>query len=340
MKLNTKLNQQNYINHIAFVIDKSGSIRNARLEDSIIEAFDSQVNNLKTRALESGQETRVSLYLFNEDIECLCFDVDISKVPSLSRAYRASGDTAMIDAMFKTIDDLSKINTIYGDHAFLVYCLTDGENRINNNLSGRLNKEITNLPENWTVACLVPNQNGVYEAKKFGFPAQNIQVWETTKKGVETASRKMSFATDTYYTSRAKGIRGTKTLFNLDASNLNTTKVKKNLQELNHREYELLPVHNDAKIKDYVEAFLGEYRVGSAYYEVMKPETIQANKQLAVQDKLNGKIYFGLNARDILGLPNYEVKVSPLNYGKYRIFCQSNSVNRNLVRGTQLLVLK
>ena len=39
-------------------------------------------------------------------------------------------------------------------------------------------------------------------------------------------------------------------------------------------------------------------------------------------------------------LPDYEIKVSPESHGNFKIFTQSSSVNRKLLKGTQLLVLK
>ncbi len=332
--------RKNYINHIAFVIDRSGSIRGAGLEKTMVDVFNAQIKKLAVRARELDQDTRVSVYLFNEDIECLCFDADVNRIPDLRRYYKASGDTAMIDATLRAIDDLKDIPQRHGDHSFLIYVLTDGENRINNCLADQLHGTIETLPENYTVAALVPDQDGVYECKKFGFPANNIQVWQTTRRGMEEMGQVMSYATDTYMLGRSKGIRGTKNLFALDASKLSSRAVKQNLVELKSKQYELLPVRKVDYIKPFVINWLGDYRVGSAYYQITKNETIQANKQLAVQDKVNGRIYIGTEARDLLGLPNYEVKVSPSMLGKYDVFCQSTSTNRKLMPGTKLLVLK
>lgn len=332
--------QQNYINHYAFLLDKSGSIRNAGLENSIVEVFDNQIKHLKIRSAELEQEARISVYLFNEKVECLFFDIDVNKVPSLSRFYKANGDTAMIDAMLKVISDLSKINTMYGDHAFLIYCLTDGQNRINNNLANKLNKEIISLPENYTTGALVPDADGIFECKKFGFPANNIKVWETTKRGAEEVSNTMSSATDHYMMARSSGLRSTKNLFSLDASNLRSAEVKRKLEELKPYEYELLNVNKESYIKDYIESWRLPFVKGSNYYQITKPETLQSYKQICIQDKVNGKIYTGIKARELLGIPDFEVKVNPNNYGKYNVFIQSSSSNRKLVKGTQLIVLK
>ena len=333
---------ENYINHIAFVVDKSGSIRMAGLERTIVDVFDQQIKHLAQRSRELNQDTRVSIYLFNETTQVVTFDLDVSKIVSLGENYRANGDTALIDATLQSIDDLQSISTKYGNHAFLIYILTDGENRINNHLSDKLNKTINSLPENWTVAALVPDQDGVFECKKFGFPKDNIKVWETSKRGVAEVGRTLAAVNDTYLTSRSTGtFKGTRALFNLDAGKLSASAVKGTLEELNADQYGMFPVHKEAVIKDFVESWTGEaYRSGSAYFQITKPETIQAHKQIAIQHKFNGRVYIGANARKMLGLPDYEIRVVPANHGGFDLFVQSTSFNRKLVAGTKLLVLK
>jgi hypothetical protein len=82
------------------------------------------------------------------------------------------------------------------------------------------------------------------------------------------------------------------------------------------------------------------YRTGSAFYELTKTESIQASKQLAVMDKRTfGGVYTGPQARQVLGLPDYEIRVTPSQHPDYDIFVQSTSVNRKLVPSTRLLVL-
>lgn len=327
------------LNKVYLVLDKSGSM--GKISNTVVRVIDDQIKHWTNRSKELNQETRLSVYLFSDKTECIYQDRDVSRFGSIKRDYQIGGNTSLIDSTLKAIEDGRDNSSRNKNESHLVIVISDGQNNINNHKADYLRKTINNLPENWTVSCLVPNAQSLHEAKTFGFPAQNISVWDASSDdGVEEMGRVLTNATSSYYLGRSSGMRGTKQLFTLDSSKLDTKKVKKNLQELNHREYDLLPVHNTAKIKDYVESFLGEYKIGSAYYEMTKPEVVQSGKQLAVQNKLNGKIYVGTQARELLNLPSYEVKVNPVNHGQYRLFCQSHSVNRNLVRGTQLLVLK
>lgn len=329
---------QNYINHVVFCVDQSGSIDH--LTNQVIKVFDNQVSYLAERSKQMNQETRASVYLFNDKVECLVYDIDVLRLPSIKDFYKARGQTALIDATLKAIEDLKQTPELYGDHAFLLYAFTDGQENHSQNRPERLKRVIEELKENWTVAVYVPDQNGVFEAKKFGFPAQNIQVWSTTNEGIKEVGETIRRTTDNFMRARATGVRGTKSLFNLDVKNLNSSIIKSALVELKPSEYHLFAVHKKEVIKPFVESWLKEYRLGSAYYQLTKPEKIQAYKELMILEKASGKVYSGNNARTILGLPNAEIQVNPADHYLYTIFCQSTSVNRNLIPGTQLIVLK
>lgn len=328
---------QNIINHIVFVVDRSGSMSN--LSDTVIKVFDNQVKHLADLSKQLDQETRVSVYLFGSIIENVIFDKDVLRLPSLRNLYRIEGMTALVDATLLSIDDLSKTFDKYGDHSYLVYIITDGYENASSNKGSVLKSRLDNLPDNWTVAALVPNQDGVFSTVKYGFPKNNVALWSTDSYGLETAGNRIKEATTTYMQNRSKGIRSTNNLFNLDTSNLKTSVVRKELQSLQPNEYVLLSVATDTPIKDFVERKVGTYVLGKSFYLLSKNEKIQANKQICVRDKKNGKVYTGQNARDMLGLPNYEVKVAPVSYANFDIFVQSTSVNRKLIRGTSVLVM-
>jgi hypothetical protein len=194
---------------------------------------------------------------------------------------------------------------------------------------------------NFTVAALVPDTNGVNLCAQYGFPRDNIKIWNTTEAGLTEAVDTIQQATENFMQGRAKGIRSTKNLFNLDVSKLNTKAVKGKLDELPPDKYMLLTVHKDAVIKPFVESWTKEtYRPGSAYYPLTKKETIQGYKQIVIQEKASGKVYSGDKARQLLGLPTHEVKVAPDQHNKFNIYVQSTSLNRKLVGGTNVIVLK
>jgi len=60
-----------------------------------------------------------------------------------------------------------------------------------------------------------------------------------------------------------------------------------------------------------------------------------------IQNKKNGKVYSGANARQLLGLPsNAEVKLNVGDYGEWLVYIQSSSHNRNVIPKQRILVLK
>ena len=330
---------QNYINHITFVVDASSSMGD--FSNQVVTVFDNQIKHLARRSKELDQETRVSVYLFADEVRCLIYDMDVMRLPSLAGFYEAYGMTALVDGTLKAIEDLQKTPELYGDHAFLIYTLTDGEENKSRNCASTLARKIGSLPENWTLAALVPNQNGIYEAKKAGFPSDNCSIWDTNSiRGVESAGSVIQKTTDTFMTNRSKGIRGTKTLFKMDV-NVSSAAVRSNLDELERSEYIVIRIQQKEQIRDCVENRTGKtYINGSAYYQLTKPETIQAKKLICIKDKNNGKVYTGVAARQLLGLPNTNARVTPGNLKNFDVYVQSTSYNRALVPGTTLIVLK
>ncbi len=334
--------QQNIINHVALVLDSSSSMSGRRAKD-LVRVADAQIKYLAERSQQLDQETRVSVYSFNQSVECLIFDKDVLRLPSIESLYRVGGATALIDATLKSQDDLDKTATMYGDHAFLTFVLTDGQENRSWNRPEVLRARLAGLPENYTVAVLVPDQHGVFEAKQFGFPRDNIAVWDTEgARGVEEAGATIRQATDNFMAGRAKGIRGTRSVFSTGVDAVNTQTVRSALIALPKRQYDVLPVHTDrAEIRPYVQSRGLRYDLGQAYYQLTKTERIQAGKKIIVRDRSTGEVYAGEQGRDLLGLPQgVEVRVKPEHNPLYDIFVQSTSVNRKLVQGTDLILLR
>jgi hypothetical protein len=330
------------VNHIVFVVDRSGSMR--ALEREVVTVFDGQIAHLARRSRELDQETRATVYLFDDTVDCLFYDKDVLRLPSLADHYRDRGrQTALLDASIKALDDLALTPELYGDHAFLVYVLTDGqENHSARGAAAALKRKLAALPDHWTVAVMVPDQAGVFEAKRFGFPPANVAVWSTTAAGLTEAGETMRRATESFMTARASGTRGTTNLFLVDATKLTAAVVNTNLRRLDPAQYELLAVtdRDDPEIAGFVEDRTRRpYVKGSAYYQLTKPEEIQPQKDVVVVHRRTGTAHAGPDARQLIGLPDgFTVKVAPASSPDYDVFVQSTSVNRKLVAGTRLLV--
>lgn len=331
---------ENYINHVVLVLDASSSMSPHRTD--LINVADGQIKYLARRSQELDQETRVSVYVFSNTVKCLIYDKDVLRLPSIADLYRPSGMTALLDATAKSLDDLAQTPELYGDHAFLAWILTDGQENASRNVRApELAQRLRGLPSHWTVGVLVPDQRGVFEAKGFGFPPDNIAVWDpSSAAGVVEAGETIRRATDSFMEGRAKGVRGTRSIFSTGVDAVNQKTVRSNLTPLSASKYVVLPVTRESQIRDYVEAYGFPYTVGKGYYQLSKTETIQPKKQVAVLEKSTGKVYVGAEARNLIGLPDREVRVKPQDNPLYDVFIQSTSVNRKLVPKTSILVLR
>jgi hypothetical protein len=333
----------NYTNHIGLVLDASSSMRfRAR---TLIKVADSLIADLAELSKTLDQETRVTVYVFADDVQCIIYDKDVLRLPSIASFYNAYGNTALIDATMQAIDDMGEFPQRYGDHAFLLYVLTDGQENISRRhnpkgLSLRLNS--LSKTDNWTVGVLVPDASGVFTAKSYGFPAQNVAVWSPeSARGVEDAGRTIREATKTYMTNRAAGVRSSQNLFATGEDKVNAETVKASgIKPLAPSKYDLVPIIKDGPIKEIVEDLGLKFKLGKYFYQLTKTETIQPQKDVAILEVATGKIYTGREARNLLGLPDVQVRAKPDTNKKYIPFVQSTASNRKILAGTKLLILK
>jgi hypothetical protein len=322
---------QNYINHVALVLDASSSM--SHLSRKVVEVADQQIAYLARRSRELDQETRVTVYVFADKVECVIYDKDVLRMPSLKQLYRTGGMTALLAAALKSQSELAQTAQLYGDHSFLTFVLTDGQENASHRcpdapardprqLVQAVAEMIRTQQDNWTLAVLVPDQMGKREAMQCGFPKDNIAIWDATStQGLEEAGQVIRQATENFMMGRTQGIQAA------------------GLTPADPSKYQLIPVARDAAIREWVIECGHTYTTGGAYYELSKSEKIQAGKQIAVLEKKTDRVYTGPQARALLGLPNTEVRVKPDHNDHFTIFVQSTSVNRKLVANTRLLLM-
>ncbi|MER6568877.1 vWA domain-containing protein [Streptomyces sp. NPDC001093] len=341
---------QNYINHVALVLDASSSM--SHLSRKVVEVADQQIAYLARRSRELDQETRVTVYVFADKVECVIYDKDVLRMPSLKQLYRVGGMTALLAAALKSQRELAQTAQLYGDHSFLTFILTDGQENASHRcpdapardpreLVEAVGELIATQEDNWTLAVLVPDQMGKREATQCGFPKDNIAVWDATStQGLEEAGQVIQQATEKFMVGRSQGIRGSRAVFSTGAETVNKDTIKAaGLTPADPSQYELIPVTRDAGIRDWVVESGHTYRTGGAFYQLSKSEKIQARKQIAVLEKKTDRVYSGPEARALLGLPDVEVRVKPDHNDDFTIFVQSTSVNRKLVANTRLLLM-
>lgn len=366
----------NYVNHVFLLLDASSSMNH--LTDKVIQVADEWVKHLAEKSKERGEETRISVYTFADEGFCRIWDTDVLRLPSVKEYYRPYGWTALVDTVVLSLDDADLITEKYGKHDFLFYAITDGaENRSKGSgkapMYGRISRielarqfkeRLARLASNRSVGLLVPDEQGYREAAELGFPKGNIGLWDATSEaGLEKAMTMLKTSTDTYMATRATTGRGSKSLFvgadvsakTVKAANLtplasNARKITVVVKTDDSFEKVVKPANSRrkvaemgwfVKIEDWVKRVnKGEYPLGDAFYELVKTERVQGDKEIAVVEVNTNKVYVGDGARQLLGLPDHVVSVKPDMNPDYKIFIQSNSVNRHLPHGSQVMVLK
>jgi len=347
---------QGIINHVTLAIDMSESMSRSRSQ--VITVTDGLIAHLAKMSQDLQQETRVTIYLFNDNVECVVYDKDVLRLPSLRDHYQPARMTALIDATIQAIEDLKLTPTKYGDHGFLIYALTDGQENRSHKTASALSRLIGSLGQEWTLACLVPDAIGVKYAQSFGFPKGNIAIWDVNSStGVEEVGETVKMSAGGYMAMRATGQSGTRTLFSTDPTAVNAATIQAaGLKPLDKNTYSIIPVprargdrnqgvlNRDNKrvweISDFVRHAGLTFEAGKAFYLLDKKELIQADKQLAIVEKATNKVFVGDGVRAMVGLPDANKSVAPDFNPEYDIYVQSKSTNRHLFPGNKILVLK
>jgi hypothetical protein len=235
---------QNYINHIALVLDASYSMEH--LESKVVKVTDDLVAFLAEKSKKDDEETRITVYSFSDQPECHIWDMDVFRLPSMKGLYKIKRSTALIDAVHLVLDDFSEVPEKYGKHDFMAYVLTDGEENVSVGRSsgkpgfGRLPRELVakdlrtrlgELPANYTVLGLAPDGRAAQNMYTYGFAEGNVALWDaSTEAGLERAVERIKAAHTTYVDTRtATGVRGTRSAFvvggNVDADAIKNAKL-------------------------------------------------------------------------------------------------------------------
>jgi hypothetical protein len=261
--------------------------------------------------------------------------------------YKTGGQTALFDGVdlaCDTLDKWLKVHDGRGDEcSCLVLVITDGEENYSRQSPSRVADRMSRLQKNgnWSFVFLLPEFLVRNFIKEFSVSSDNVRGWEQSERGMREAREVTSGSLDNYYTNVSRGTKSTTTFFvKTDLSKV-TQKAVHTLQDVTS-DFRIITVKQEGQIKPLVEEYTNkDYVIGSTYYQLMKKETIQPNKQVMLYDKSTKKLWAGNKVRPMIGLIDggYN-KVDPFNHGSYDIFVESNSVNRKVPSGTKLAIAK
>jgi hypothetical protein len=331
-------------NYIGISRDHSGSM--AYLARAAAKDYNENIAVIKDRALAEKQDTIVSV------VKCggnrageVVRDVVNSNVQMLQEVknYDTPGNsTPLWDSVGELIEMFEKVPDANDpDVSFLIMIITDGQENSSKRWTGqRLAAKIKELQgsDRWTFVFRVPLGHSSF-ITEIGIPRGNVLEWETSERGMETASVMTRSAMSNYYSMRSSGAKSTNTFFT-DLSAVKSQTVKSKLIDITN-DVKLWNSDKDGElIREFCERKSKKpFLKGAAFYQLTKTEKkVQDYKQIVIKDKTTGSFYSGQEARNLLGLPHHgEVKIVPGNHGKYDIFIQSTSVNRKLASGAQVL---
>lgn len=324
--------------YVSFILDESGSM--SHLKTPTLKFINGLIQTIRDASKDNGQETYFSLSTFANRTRKKLTNNDINTVRPLTASdYYPSGGTALFDAVSENIDDLDRSDN--KEDSFLVYVITDGEENSSTILNkNRIQQLILDRQktDRWTFVFHLPRGSADNFVRKFNISRDNIREWDQTEQGLQVATQESTEGFSNYYRSRSMNKTSTKKFF-ADLSQVTPTQIKRELDDLSGQ-YRTYEVDKEYDIKSFVEARTGRpYQPGSTFYELTKAEKVQAYKDILVMKRGEKKIYGGTDARDLLNLPkNDDIKLDIKNLSEYKLFLQSTSQNRKLVRGTTILV--
>lgn len=188
--------------HVVFILDKSGSM--AGTQDDVIGGF----NSLMSDQRKAEGKLTVSMCQFDTSYN-LCFNmVGADEVTDLnSDTYRPGGNTALLDAVGRTINDVGEklrdLPDALRPGKVLVVIMTDGQENSSREFTRRQVMELVKRQENeykWNFIYVGANVDSFGEAGSLGLRAANVLSYtadsEGTVKGYEVLSRGILGARD------------------------------------------------------------------------------------------------------------------------------------------------
>lgn len=185
---------KNNITEIVFILDRSGSM--CALEEDTIGGFNSMIKEQK----EKDGVCYVSTVLFNERSQVLHDRVKLEDVPEMTgKDYRASGSTALIDALGDAIHHIGNIHKYARKEDVpentLFVITTDGmENASHKYSSSEVKRMIEHEKEKygWKFVFLGANIDAVETARRYGMDEDLAMNYNPDRLGTAAVYRSLS----------------------------------------------------------------------------------------------------------------------------------------------------
>lgn len=319
-------------NYIVVLNDRSGSM--VLLQDTVTKETTKKIEEIFDKAEESGIKTFVKVIDFSfKRSPTAWFDRKFTLTPVIENQ-----GTNLNWALHETLGELQKTPIPKNvDGAFLVLVMTDGQDwpdEAGRNYGSKLACKLAEIPANFTVAIMGPGTIREW-ANSVGIPEGNVIVWDgKTETSYQQTMSAQSVGLSNYYQTRSTGGSSTQSFYEVQPDKILDSELTK-LKKLGSKEYAII---SSAEPKIELRTLFTKsgfsFKTGVGYYELLKPEKIQENKDILVMDE-KGNVYGnganGADVRRFLGLPSTGTILVHPKKGKYTIFVQSNSNNRKII---------
>lgn len=182
------------LTEIACVIDRSGSMQS--MADDAIGGFNAF---LQTQRQQPGQ-ARLTLVLFDHEYLKPYEDLDVRDIPPLtSETYVPRGNTALLDAIGRTIDDLGQRLAATPEAErpgqVIVAILTDGYENASTHYSQRKIAAMIDHQRQkygWEFTFLAADEAAIATAEQINIPAPDIACFLRTPAGIREGMATMA----------------------------------------------------------------------------------------------------------------------------------------------------
>lgn len=188
MNIERRIKMNKNLTEMIFIMDRSGSMQN--LVSDTIGGYNSMID--KQRGEEG--EAAVTTVLFDDEYDILFENTDINKVPELTnKEYFARGMTALLDAIGKTINQVSARHKTMVDSAVpaktVVVIITDGMENASKEYNLSTIKSMVEKQKNefgWEFVFMGANIDAISVASTMGIDASRAANYHADKVGTAT----------------------------------------------------------------------------------------------------------------------------------------------------------
>lgn len=185
---------------LIFVLDRSGSMSN--IANEAIGGFNAFVEGQK----KQPGKAKLSLVIFDNEIDTVHDDVKLSEVPELTnKVYQPRGMTSLFDAIGTTITKTLEKKTSKNEKTILAI-LTDGEENSSKEFTGQAVADLIKKVEteyNWEVLFLGANIDVSKVATSLNIASHKFASFGATSKGISDTYAAINDVTTMY---RSRGV--------------------------------------------------------------------------------------------------------------------------------------